>query len=137
MTEMTDDKEFYGGIITDEQKETLKKALELKNRMIDVLIDKSFKEKKQNAYNTIVLYLKVDIQICEALIRMDVSSKESVETEFHNIMDYIENSVQPKNMNLYVDLLTDEEKQLEADTAKIMMHIQRVMLGRYYNMVRN
>ena len=128
---------YLEGILDTKQRKTLMDGIELKNRKLDELIGQSMKSDRPGQYDSLVQYLKSDIKICEALLGMDLYSEESVAEGFDKVLHAVTESVKPKHLDLYGNLLDNDEKAIERDLAEVFMHIQRIMLGRYSYLVED
>ena len=137
MAEEAKEGKYLDGILDTAQRKTVMDVMELRNRKMDELIDLSMKSKKPGQYDSLVLYLKADMKVCEALLGMDLYSEDSVEEGFDKIMHALKESVKPMHLDLYANLLDNDEKAIERDFGEVLMHIQRIMLGRYSYLVKD
>ena len=123
-------------ILTEVQREQVEATRRMKDLKIDEFIDKSMSgEVDETVCDNIVSFLKVDIDICDALLGMDYTSLDSILDGFRKILSIIDEAPEPHSQSVYSNSLSPEQSVIEYHYNKVIEHIQDIMLRRYANML--
>lgn len=119
----------YGGYISKDNAETLRKVRAMKDSKIDMLIDASISGKMSvSVCDDIIDFLKIDVRICDAILSIDFNNRSSVIEGFTKIMDIVKDSDEPKHQDDYVKLLTPEESLLEFSYSQVLNSLQGMIM---------
>ena len=123
-------------ILSEVQREQVEATRRMKDLKIDEFIDKSMSgEVDETVCDNIVSFLKVDIDICDALLGMDYTSLDSILDGFRKILSIIDEAPEPHSQSVYSNSLSPEQSVIEYHYNKVIEHIQDIMLRRYANML--
>lgn len=117
------------GYMSPENVDVIYRVREMKDRKIDEFI-----EAEENGSVTmdvsddIVSFLKTDVAICDAILAIDFSSRDSVVSGFRRIIDIVSESTDPQHQDEYVASLTPDEAQLEYAYSRALNSLQGMMM---------
>ena len=119
----------YGGYISKENAETLRKVRAMKDSKIDLLIDAAASGKMSvTICDDIIDFLKTDVQICDAVLSIDFSDKDSVFEGFRKILAIVEDSKDPVHQDEYVKMLDADEAFLEYSYSQVLNSLQGMIM---------
>lgn len=119
----------YGGYISKENAETLRKVRSMKDSKIDYLVDAASSGKMSvSICDDIIDFLKTDVRICDAILSINFSDRESVITGFRTILDIVESSSDPKHQDAYVKMLNGDEVFLEYSYSQVLNSVQGMIM---------
>lgn len=123
------DMKQYGGYISKENAETLRKVRSMKDSKIDVLVDAASSGKMSvSICDDIIDFLKTDVRICDAILDIDFSDRQSVISGFRSILDIVEGSKDPKHQDDYVKMLNGDEAFLEYSYSQVLNSVQGMIM---------
>ena len=123
-------------ILTEEQRDALRTASEMKNSKIDYFVDMSFSGRfNEDACEHVIDFLKVDLSIIDLLLSMDETDRGSIESTITGILGILDASADPKHQKMYVNSLTAEQKLREAAYNEVLAHVEDVINTRYSSLV--
>ncbi len=119
-------------VLTDEQLEIARTVRAMKLDKIDHFIDMSMSGSfNVDACDDVVTFLKVDVEICDALLSMDYYDRDSIEAGFQRILDVHETAPEPKHQKMYINSLNLAEKRIESQYVNLVAFVQDAMLRRF------
>lgn len=119
----------YGGYISKENAETLRKVRAMKDSKIDLLIDAAASGKMSvTICDDIIDFLKTDVQICDAVLSIDFSDRDSVFEGFRKILMIVEDSKDPVHQDEYVKMLDADEAFLEYSYSQVLNSLQGMIM---------
>jgi len=134
-TEDTDDgpaPEIYDMILDINDAVYLKTIREMKNRKIDLFIDRELSGHfKDTACEDVISFLKTDIKLIDKILAINITSKQSIEDALKDILEYVEKADEPKHQKMYLNSLTMDEQDLEGRFNDILMKLDSVIRSRY------
>ena len=127
--EAVEEKESAGTFISEQNLQSLSKIREMKDRKIDELIDAAASGKIDvEVGDDIIGFLKVDVAICDTLLSIDYSKKDSVISGFKKIVDILTESKEPVYQNECVGMLNEQEAFLEFTYSQILNSVQGMIM---------
>ncbi len=115
----------YGNYLSPDQMRILKEVRDMKDAKIDSILDSDL---NVDAMDDIIDFLKLDISICDHLLRIDFANKDSVVSGFKDIIRILEESKEPVHQDEYVASLTAEEAQIEYNYAQVLNSLQSMIM---------
>lgn len=127
--EEVEGKDSSGSFISEQNLQSLGKIRQMKDRKIDELIEASASGKIDvEVGDDIIGFLKVDVAICDTLLSIDYSNKESVISGFKKIVAILTESKEPVYQNEYVQMLDEDEAFLEFTYSQILNSVQGMIM---------
>jgi len=124
--------EVYDMILDINDAVTLKTIREMKNRKIDLFIEREMSGRfKDTACEDVISFLKTDIKLIDKIMAINITSKESIETALKDILAYVEKADEPKHQKMYLNSLNMDEQDLEGRFNDILMKLDSVIRSRY------
>lgn len=123
--------------LTDADEETLRRLTAMKDRQIDEFIDRAMDgSMREDVCDDIVTFLKVDSDVCRALLSIDLRDLDSIVSGLSRVLDILEESPDARFQKVYRSTLTPEEIALEDAYVDIMNRVHDVIAGRYLKLMR-
>ncbi len=124
--------EIYDMILDINDAVSLKTIREMKNRKIDLFIEREMSGRfKDTACEDVISFLKTDIKLIDKIMAINITSKESIETALKDILEYVEKADEPKHQKMYLNSLNMDEQDLEGRFNDILMKLDSVIRSRY------